>query len=363
MKGYSSRSIEFSFRYTSLANGKALSKSHLSDDAVLSPSDVSNLSRAAKELAKLRSRYAVLSHTSYRGQNDDGLMSSTASVALEYQAADLAAGYDYGVYRWPKAPVFFRGPSWSASFLEKHTTIPHLAFLGAAQVFGRGVKRPYPARVAELMGAPWLNFGIGGVGPEFYLKYDTILETISRCSVVFINVFSGRSVSLKLPNGTIYENDGGALFKSPFDGTTTYWKTLFMEILPQSDEMRLAVVRSIRNQLVSDTHRLKWAIENASRILGNPIPQIVYTSFHFRDLDFDHGYQEAADDFPQYVDRATDATLKSGFEWVIDGAEPSMRGYKNYYPSQAHHDLFAKKIFKQIKSGLCDGMNYDEIFS
>ena len=49
----------------------------------------------------------LCSHTSYRGQNDDGLISSTASVALEYQAADLAAGYDYGVYRWPKAPVFF----------------------------------------------------------------------------------------------------------------------------------------------------------------------------------------------------------------------------------------------------------------
>jgi len=342
------RTIEYSFRYTSVENGNSFSKVHLCDEALLIPSDFSNTS-AVDEFQAIRTHHAFQSHGTYKGQNNDGYISTTNAISLEYQAADMSEGFDYGVYRWPGTQLFFRGPNWFGMDDDSTSPLPHLAFIGAAQVFGRGAKRPYPALVSTSLQRPWFNFGVGGVGPQLYLKYAPIMKAISRCPFVFINVFSGRSVNVKLPNGTVYESEGGAIFKRP-DGGLMYWKQLFFESLVGSqEEMGAAVVSSIRNQLVSDIHELKQAIELTAKSLGNPVPKIIYTSFHFRDTDFDHGFEEAADDFPQYVDTATETKIKSAFQWTINGAEPSMRGYKNYYPSEEHHELFAKKVVKAMR--------------
>ena len=152
----------------------------------------------------------------YAGQNGDGWMARTRAVSLEYQQADLPE-FNYSVFRWPGTQHFFRGPAWDMRSCEVpcatreglHARVPYLAFIGAAQTFGRGVRRPYPARVGSALGLPWLNLGQGGAGPAYFHK-QFIVQTLARADIVFINSFSARSVDVHIPNGSIFRSDGGA---------------------------------------------------------------------------------------------------------------------------------------------------------
>ena len=68
-----------------------------------------------------------------------------------------------------------------------------IAWLGAAQTFGRYVAEPVPAIVGKRLGLGTLNLGSGGKGPEYFLRHPELLEEVNRCRVAVIQVMSARA--------------------------------------------------------------------------------------------------------------------------------------------------------------------------
>jgi hypothetical protein len=84
----------------------------------------------------------------------------------------------------------FRGPPVDLSRL-------FIAFVGAAQTFGRFVNKPFPTLIGETLGAPVLNLGVGGAGPAFCDR-PRYLDILNRAEAVVFQVMSGRSASRSL---------------------------------------------------------------------------------------------------------------------------------------------------------------------
>lgn len=98
---------------------------------------------------------------------------------------------DYGLVQVP----FLE--SWGRSF---RGPLPmedeFIAFVGAAQTFGRLCATPFPSLVSRELGIDVLNLGQGGAGPELFLRHDFI-SAAKKASLVVVQVMSGRSQSTK----------------------------------------------------------------------------------------------------------------------------------------------------------------------
>jgi LPS sulfotransferase NodH len=118
-------------------------------------------------------------------------------MAQFYQDLDRPGGFDYLLTAPPDfGEPQFRGP---AIDLDK----PYLAFLGAAQTFGRFAHEPFPSILAERLGLGALNLGVGGAGPRHFDK-PRYLKLINRAEAVVVQVMSGRSAS-----SSLFDNSGG----------------------------------------------------------------------------------------------------------------------------------------------------------
>ncbi|MEM8540461.1 MAG: DUF6473 family protein [Pseudomonadota bacterium] len=71
---------------------------------------------------------------------------------------------------------------------------PFIAFVGAAQTFGRFCERPFPTILAQRTGIPALNLGLGGCGPRTFMQ-PKILDILNDAQCVVLQVLSGRSES------------------------------------------------------------------------------------------------------------------------------------------------------------------------
>src|SRR5579863_6721945 len=117
-------------------------------------------------------------------------------MGLFYQRED-AAFLNYGMVQFHGE--WFRGP------MDQGSDV--IAWLGAAQTFGRYVAEPVPAIVGKRLGLGTLNLGSGGKGPEYFLRRPELLEEVNRCRVVVIQVMSGRASD----NSLFRSEKGGGL--------------------------------------------------------------------------------------------------------------------------------------------------------
>lgn len=297
-------------------------------------------------------------------------------MPLEYQQADLMANFDYRIFRWPggagpnchffRGPLFAQvltaaegnprnGPGQQAEPIRYRTYMcspQFIAFVGAAQVFGRGVITPFPEIVSRKLNTPWLNFGIGGVGVHHF--HDPFfVRKLSRAAVVVINSMSGRSVNVRTEDGLEYNNDGGAMFWDPRRNTSMlYWKDVFFRRVRPEKEARSHVIRYVRNQLIADYGKLRSLIEAEAKAIGKTPPRLIYTTFHNRDVNVSHGYEEAADAFPQYVDAKTQQEISKLFPTTVNGTNTTAIGYKAYYPSEEHHRQFSERLLPTLQHEL-----------
>ena len=113
-----------------------------------------------------------------------------------YQDLDRAGDLDYELYQLPAIDSrTFRGP-------PVNTSAPYLAFIGAAQTFGRFVPTPFPRELGTRLGIPVLNLAVGGAGPRHYLAQN-YLELINGAETVVVQIMSGRSAS-----NSLFDNSG-----------------------------------------------------------------------------------------------------------------------------------------------------------
>lgn len=112
-------------------------------------------------------------------------------MGIGYQITDRHA-CDYQLYFIENGYLGLRGPR---GYFGNED---FLVFTGAAQTFGRFVHQPFPEQVGRLTQQPFLNLGISGAGPEFYLKRPELLKLIGDGTIHFLQAMSARSVSAGL---------------------------------------------------------------------------------------------------------------------------------------------------------------------
>lgn len=109
-------------------------------------------------------------------------------MGIGYQASDRGI-VDYDLWFLDRGIPGLRGPR--RYFNEDD----FIAFTGAAQTFGRFVHDPFPAQIGRLNNKAFINLGISGAGPEYFLNKPKLLDIISKSSIHIAQVLSGRSVS------------------------------------------------------------------------------------------------------------------------------------------------------------------------
>jgi hypothetical protein len=100
-----------------------------------------------------------------------------------------------------------------------------IAFIGAAQTYGRFADKPFPNLVCDKLGMECLNLGKAGAGPEDPLFNDPdVFVDILECKAVVIQIMSGRSVSNW--QFKIHEGQEGWSKKYGYINGEGFWKKL-----------------------------------------------------------------------------------------------------------------------------------------
>ena len=259
-----------------------------------------------------------------------------------YQDLDRPGGLDYAL----TAPADFGEPQFRgpAVDLEK----PFVAYVGAAQTFGRFVERPFPMLLAERIGLPALNLGVGGAGPRHFDR-PRYLRLLNRAEAVVFQVMSGRSASSSLFDNSATGRLTG--FTPLAEGPVRAEEFLKHAAATLSAQDFAGVIAQMRADYVATFVALIEKVD-APRVLlwiSRRTPDYVE--------DYAHAPQGVLGDFPQLVngrmvaeiaarcDAYVECVSTSGLpqplwksDTVIDGA--GLRGDRlvnRYYPSPQMH--------------------------
>lgn len=207
---------------------------------------------------------------------------------------------DYELGTVPGAgDVLFRGPI-------PDLGAPYVAVVGGAQTFGRFVDRPFPALLAERLGLPCLNLGIGGAGPRFALGPD-ILPLLQGARLVIVQVFSGRSSSTsQFDNQRGGRNFGSVLANNRWVAYEDYFRHEF----ERGD-------RELTERIVAETRDdFGFMLAELGRLLRVPAV-LLWLSRRVPDYEIDWSTTFGIlNDYPQLIDRA-----------VLDRVTPHFSGY------------------------------------
>ena len=77
-------------------------------------------------------------------------------------------------------------------------TGPYVACVGSAATFGRLVERPFCTLLAERLGMPVLNLGIGGARPEIFVEDEGLAGLIRGAACVVVEAMSARGHATEL---------------------------------------------------------------------------------------------------------------------------------------------------------------------
>jgi hypothetical protein len=141
-----------------------------------------------------------------------------------YQKRDWEV-VDYQMYQDAETGLWFRGPQ---PRLDERSDF--FACLGGAQTFGCFCQRPFAALLARRLNLPVLNFGYGGAGPHFFLKYPDLLKRINKAKFAIVQVMSGRSES-----NSLFESGGLELLTRRTDGTKVGATAAYQRLLDEAD--------------------------------------------------------------------------------------------------------------------------------
>lgn len=185
-----------------------------------------------------------------------GVVKPRPSVNNGYQRDDIDI-VDYQL--WPFGDQVARGP-------QPDRTQPYFAAIGAAQVFGRFVDKPFPALLAEQTGLPALNLGMSGAGPSFFLQRDEMIEAANRATFVIVQLMSGRSVSNS--HVALGANQGVMRLRSDPGAPNRYAEQVYQDLLDTLSPAELAAMRvENRNVYVEEMRALLERIERPKILL------------------------------------------------------------------------------------------------
>ena len=135
-----------------------------------------------------------------------------------YQPADWEV-VDYQMYDFRGSGIYFRGPADGRQAPDARADAGSVAILGAAQIFGRLCEAPLGDLVERQTGTRVYNFGYTGASPAFFLQFAPLMDFLSGCRTVVLQLMSARSVSNALfdcsdrfPNRLTRRSDNQTMF-------------------------------------------------------------------------------------------------------------------------------------------------------
>ncbi len=225
-----------------------------------------------------------------------------------------------------------------------------IAWLGAAQTFGRYVAEPVPAIVGKRLGLGTLNLGSGGKGPEYFLRHPELLEEVNRCRVAVIQVMSARA-----SDNSLFRSQNGGCFGVRVDtGTRTVNQMLIVKDLLAQGKHREArqISRESQQAYVQSMNRLFDAVKP---------PKVLFWFSYRKPPPAIKGYRRMIDVYPHLVNRRMVGQIRHSADGYVavasragipqvfrDDAGDEVR-VNNYYPSPEMHQLAADPLTRALQ--------------
>jgi hypothetical protein len=326
-----------------------------SDAVAALAADVAALLESDGRRAALR-RAMTGSATILRTPSDDlrrelrkRVFTQLSTLDVPYQGNDFEC-VDYHQYELAPDLPMFRGPPVPAKALAAGD---YFCVMGAAQTFGRLVRRPWPRLLSEVLGLPVLNLSRGGVGPEFFLD-PRVVDLARRARFVVLQVMSGRSVGCDdYPGGRRITKDGRNTDLQRLDLLETLWRRdrrVAMKYVRRWNETYVGLYERIRRAIDRPT-ALAWISERAPDAWAPD-----------RLLDgFDHGafphligediHRRVASLFDEGVVHVSGATAEATTSRItgrrcphFGGGGRALHSKNTYYPSTQSHCAVAAAL-------------------
>lgn len=271
-----------------------------------------------------------------------------------YQGLDRAGGFDYNLQAIEGLePQLYRGPA--VDFSQ-----PYLAFIGAAQTFGRFVEQPFATLLGQRLGIQVVNLGIGGAGPRHF-NTEKYLSILNQAEAVVLQVLSGRSSS-----NSMFDNaaSGGLRGKSAFDNKPIIAGNFFARLVQDEPlETVMRIVAETRDDYtkqyidfikkISAPRILFWLSTRQpdyQEVYGNAVHAILGAFPHLINQGMIAKISALCDDYVQCVSSAGLPQKLWPAEAAIDGTTVKDGVLLNrYYPSPQMHEAAADALEKSCR--------------
>lgn len=95
---------------------------------------------------------------------------------------------DYFPCRYGRSKLMFRGP-------RRDLTAPYAAVLGAGEVYGKFVARPFPGLLEAALGFPVVNLGALHAGPDAWAQDAGLVEIAGRARVTVVQITGAQNLT------------------------------------------------------------------------------------------------------------------------------------------------------------------------
>jgi hypothetical protein len=322
---------------------------------------VAGIRRTTKKLLKSEGRVAALHHamkasTPLLRHPTDPVRTALRSEVFNlfnnhqvpYQANDFEV-VDYHLYEVAEDLPMFRGPPVSAEILARGD---YFCVIGAAQTFGRLVRRPWPMKIGRELGLAPVNLSRGGAGPGEFLD-PRLLEIAGNARFVILQAMSGRSVGCQdYPGGRRITKDGVPSEVHRWDILEALWN--------EDREKAICYVQRWNNSYLESYRRLRNAIGRPTLLLwlssrrpADWSPDLLRRKLNWGEFPQLVGgdlFREVAALFPDHLLHITpedDEKIHSRFTGKpcpYFGQGKKLHTVNHYYPTQPDNKRLAKVL-------------------
>lgn len=219
-----------------------------------------------------------------------------------------------------------------------------IAWMGAAQTFGRYVCDAFPWIVGSRLHLGTLNLGSGGKGPEYYLRRPELLEEANNCRAAVIQLMGARTADNRLFRSL----QGGDTGTRTDTGEQTKAMAIINELVGagRSGEARALALESQR-AYVESTRRLLDAMHVPTVLLwfGNRRPPTKLLGFRrLLAIPPQLTTREMVREIRPSADRYVEIVSQAGVPQPLHDFDGNPAGSNSYYPSPEMHQLAADRL-------------------
>lgn len=200
---------------------------------------------------------------------------------------------DYNLCSTPGSRLKFRGP------LPSDGT-PYIAVLGGNETFGKYVRSPYPALLADMNGYSVTNLGVAQAGLTLFSEEQVLLELASKAQLTIFQVLGAQNMSNRLYSVHSRRNDR-------FLGVSDALRDIYPEVdfseINFTGHLLTRLHEASQEAFDIVVDELKWAwVQRMRRVLSMIEGEVLLLWISDRPPRFDGG-RHLGQHEPRFVDR------------------------------------------------------------